>query len=63
MEGLKTHHGLGAFLDETVILLNDNVQIFHAQHFKPPFGSRELQAYIYPLKTGQVGSAFIDYNS
>lgn len=33
MEGLEAEHGTGDALDETVILLNDVVEIFNLQDF------------------------------
>ena len=47
MESLEAQDWSSDFLDETVILLDNIVEIFHAQYFNPLFGSRELQADIY----------------
>jgi len=33
MKGFKTHHGIGDFLDETVILFNQVIQLFNLKYF------------------------------
>ena len=51
MEGLETESGPCDFLDETVVLLDDIVQILYPQYFNRLVRSRKFQANVYPLET------------
>ena len=59
MEGLKSHHGIRDFLDETMILFDHIVQIFDLTDFYKTDQSCQHQQPIDILNAGIVGAAFI----
>ena len=59
MEGLKSHHGIRDFLDETMILFDHIVQIFDLTDFYKTDQSCQHQQPIDILNAGIVGTAFI----
>ena len=57
MEGLKSHHGVRDFLDETMILFDHIVQIFNLTDFYKTDQSCQHQQHIDILNAGIVGAA------
>jgi hypothetical protein len=62
IKGFKIHHGIRNFLDETVILFNQIIQILDLKYFNKTDQTGKHQQDVNMLQTGIVGPAFIHYN-
>lgn len=60
MKILEAQHLFGNPLDETMVLFNNIVEIFDLQDFYQLACASDFQDRVYSLRTGQVGSAFIN---
>ena len=62
MEGFEAPHRLGDLFDETVILLNDVVQIFHLDNVdqRPP--AKNEQEKVEVLHPCIIGAALVDHH-
>ena len=61
MEGFEAFHGFCDLLDETVILLDDVVQVFHLQDLDERPKAEEEQEQIEVQQAGLIGAALIDH--
>ena len=62
MERLEAEHGSRDPFDESMVLLNYVVEIFRLDTLDDPSGILELENDVQLLKSGQIGTAFIDGN-
>jgi hypothetical protein len=59
MKSFKSHHRIRDFLDETVVLLNNIVQIFNLEYFNKTDQTGQHQQEVDILQPGLVSATFI----
>jgi hypothetical protein len=62
MEGLEAHHGVGDFLDEAVVLLNNVVQVFDLEYVDKACPAKEQQQEVDIFQAGIIGAALVHHH-